>query len=177
MVVESFLNRTRHFSELKKILGHPPNAHVFKTGVRFLPAIAEEFRITKRYLQSLSSIDPAVTWYFYTPVNEQLTKVGVRGLPGDTNQQEILAILQELDFPATYARRIPPHRERSGCLFFVQLEHLNEKELGRLYTVNELLNMPTVTVEVWRERGDPPNATDVSSLVTLLITATVSSGA
>ncbi|GBP30208.1 hypothetical protein EVAR_94516_1 [Eumeta japonica] len=101
-------------------------------GVHFLPATAEEFRITQRYLQSMSSKDPAVTWYCYTPTNEHPMKVGVRGLPGDTNLQEILVALQQLDFPATYARHIPPCRDRSGCLFFIQLEHLNEEEHGHV---------------------------------------------
>ncbi|GBP31069.1 Probable RNA-directed DNA polymerase from transposon X-element [Eumeta japonica] len=145
-------NWTRHFSELRKILGHPPNARPFKSGVRFLPATADEFRVTQRYLQSMSSKEPSITWYCYTPTNEHPTKVGVRGLPGDTNIQEILVALQQQDFPATNARRIPPRRHRSGCLFFVQLEHLNEEERERLYAVKEILNMPGVTVEAWRAR-------------------------
>ncbi|GBP30480.1 hypothetical protein EVAR_20933_1 [Eumeta japonica] len=153
VVVEHLPNWTRHFSELKK---HPPNARPFKSGVSFLPAIAEEFIITQRYLQSMSSKDPAITWYCYTPTNERPTNVGVRGLPGDTNLQEILVALQQLDFPATYARRIPPRRDSSGCLFFVQLKHLNEEELERLYAVKEILNMPGVTLEAWWDPHEMP---------------------
>ncbi|GBP53893.1 hypothetical protein EVAR_96571_1 [Eumeta japonica] len=54
IVVQCLPNWTRHFSLLRKILGHPPNARPFKSGVCFLPATAEEFRITQRYLQSMS---------------------------------------------------------------------------------------------------------------------------
>ncbi|GBP53954.1 RNA-directed DNA polymerase from mobile element jockey [Eumeta japonica] len=110
----------------------------------------------------MSSKDPAITWYCYTPVNEHPTKVGVRGLPGDTNIQEILVALQQQDFPATYARRIPPRKNHTVCLFFVKLEHLNEEERERLYAVKEILNIPGITVEAWRGRGCPPNATDVN---------------
>ncbi|GBP33316.1 Nucleic-acid-binding protein from transposon X-element [Eumeta japonica] len=145
-------NWTKHFSELRKFSDTRPT-HAFKSGVRFLPATADEFRVTQRYLQSMSSKDPAITWYCYTPTNEQPTKVCVRGLPGDTNIQEILVALQQQDFPATYARRIPPRKDRFGCLFFVQLEHLNEEERTRLYAVKEILNMPGVTMVAWRDEA------------------------
>ncbi|GBP35813.1 hypothetical protein EVAR_27733_1 [Eumeta japonica] len=84
---------------------HPPNARPFKTGVRFFPVTAEEFRITQQYLQALSSKDPTVTWYCYSLANEHSTMVAI------------------------YARRIPLRRERPGCL--VQLEHLIEAEALR----------------------------------------------
>ncbi|GBP37246.1 hypothetical protein EVAR_35679_1 [Eumeta japonica] len=155
----------------KKILGHAPNARPFKIGVRCLPATVEEFRVTQRYVQSLSSKDPAVTWYCNTLANEHPTKTGVRELPGNTNLQEILTPLQQLDFPAAYPRRVLPRRHRSGCLFFVQLEHSSEDDLSRLHTIKELLNMPCDEVVARRKRPFPlPN---FNSSGTPLTTATV----
>ncbi|GBP70185.1 Nucleic-acid-binding protein from transposon X-element [Eumeta japonica] len=130
----------------------PRRAKGYPSIVRFLPATADEFRVTR---DTCSRCPPKtrLSHGTVTPTNEQPTKVCVRGLPGDTNIQEIMVALQQLDFPATYARRIPPRRDRSGCLFFVQLEHLNEEERTRLYAVKELLNMPGVTMEAWRGEG------------------------
>ncbi|GBP77567.1 hypothetical protein EVAR_57245_1 [Eumeta japonica] len=53
-------------------------------------------------------------------------------------------------------------KNETGCLFFVQLDSVNEEDLARLYSTTELLNMPGTTVEAWWERRRPPSATTVS---------------
>ncbi|GBP94377.1 hypothetical protein EVAR_102559_1 [Eumeta japonica] len=43
LVVESLPNRVSHFEELRRLLGHTPNAQPFGKGVRFLPKSDTEF--------------------------------------------------------------------------------------------------------------------------------------
>ncbi|GBO98682.1 Nucleic-acid-binding protein from transposon X-element [Eumeta japonica] len=132
LVVESLPNWMSHFEELRRLLGHTPNARPFGKGVRH------------------------ITWFCYAPVTERLTKIGIRGLPVDTAPDAIIAALQELGFPAEYARPIPPRKGRPGCLFYTRLRHTKQDGLQRLYGVNTLLNMPEVTIEGWRGRAGPP---------------------
>ncbi|GBP67644.1 RNA-directed DNA polymerase from mobile element jockey [Eumeta japonica] len=143
IVVENLPNWVAHFEELRRLIGHAPNARPFGKGIRFLPKSDTEFRIVQRYLQAAARRDHQVTWYCYALEAEKPSKVGIRGLPVDTAPDTIVSALQELDFPAEYVRPIPPRKGRPGCLFYARLGHMNQEQLQRLYGVNTLLNMPT----------------------------------
>ncbi|GBP86577.1 hypothetical protein EVAR_69097_1 [Eumeta japonica] len=170
LVVESLPNWVSHFEELRRLLGHTPNARPFGKGVRFLPKSDTEFRTVQRYLQAAARKDNHITWFCYAPVTEKPTKVGIRGLPVDTAPDAIITALQQLGFPAEYARPIPPRKGRPGCLFYVRLGHTNQDGLQRLYGVNTLLNMPGVTIEGWRSNGSPtmPSLPDVRAFISEL---------
>ncbi|CAH2109294.1 unnamed protein product [Euphydryas editha] len=150
ITVENLPNWTRHFGNLRGILGHAPNARPLGKGVRFLPKSSEEFRAIQKYLTEAMNQDNTITWYCYSPSAELPTKVAIRGLPIDTPSEEVLAALQELGFPAERAKAIPPAKGRHGCVYFVQLAHLREAELTQLYKVTELLAMPGLVIEAWR---------------------------
>ncbi|GBP70190.1 Nucleic-acid-binding protein from transposon X-element [Eumeta japonica] len=132
LVVESLPNWVSHFEELRRLLGH-----------------------TQRTTAAARK-DSHITWFCYAPVTKRPTKIGIRGLPVDTAPDAIITALQELGFPAEYARPIPPRKGRPGCLFYARLGHTNQDGLQRLYGVNTLLNMPGVTIEGWRGRAGPP---------------------
>ncbi|CAH2094955.1 unnamed protein product, partial [Euphydryas editha] len=155
LVVECLPNWTKHFKALKEKLGHIPNARPFGKGVRFLSKTEEEFRKVQSYLVSAAAKDPAISWYCYSPTNELPTKAALRGLPADTPPEEIVKALQEHGFPAQRARPIPPKKGRPGCLFYIQLAHLPQEELAKLYAIEELLNMPGLILEAWRGRTGP----------------------
>ncbi|GBP58051.1 hypothetical protein EVAR_39767_1 [Eumeta japonica] len=70
--------------------------------------------------------------FCYAPVTERPTKIGIRGLPVDTAPNTIITAMQELGFPAEYARPIPPRKGRPGCLFYARLGHTNQDGLQRL---------------------------------------------
>lgn len=156
IVVERLPNWTDHFKALTKKLGHAPHARPYNTGVRFIPRTPDEYRTVQQYMREAEKKDPAITWYCYSPVTERPTKVAIRGLPHDTPPEEIKAALEERGFYTTHVRAIPSRRGRPGCLFHVQLEHLDQQELTRLYAVDELLYMPGVIIEIWKGRGGPP---------------------
>ena len=156
IVVERLPEWTRHFAELQKKLGHAPNARPFGKGVRFLARTPEEFRVVQHYLTEVAASEPAISWFCYAPETDLPTKVALRGLTVDTSPSEIQAALEQRGFPVRHVRNIPPRRGRPGCLFFIQLDHLNQEELRRLYATEELLFMPGVGIEAWRGRAGPP---------------------
>ncbi|XP_059046163.1 serine/arginine repetitive matrix protein 1-like [Achroia grisella] len=121
IVVERLPNWTRHFDQLRRVLGEAPNARPYGTGVRFLPRTDEEFRAVQRYLIEASEKDPTISWYFYSLASELPTKVAIRGLPADTPNERIVEALQE-----------------------------KGDELTRLYATDELLYMRGVVVEAWK---------------------------
>ncbi|GBP34308.1 Nucleic-acid-binding protein from transposon X-element [Eumeta japonica] len=156
IVVENLPNWVAHFEELRRLIGHAPNARPFGKGIRFLPKSDTEFRMVQRYLQAAARRDHQVTWYCYALEAEKPSKVGIRGLPVDTAPDTIVSALQELDFPAEYIKPIPPWKGRPGCLFYARLGHMSQGQLQKLYGVNALLNMPGITIEGWRGREGPP---------------------
>ncbi|GBP94375.1 Nucleic-acid-binding protein from transposon X-element [Eumeta japonica] len=156
IVVENLPNWVAHFEELRRLIGHAPNARPFGKGIRFLPKSDTEFRTVQRYLQAAARRDHQVTWNCYALEAERPSKVGIRGLPVDTAPDTIVSALQELDFPAEYVRPIPPRKGRPGCLFYARLGLMNQGQLQSLYGVNTLLNMPGITIEGWRGREGPP---------------------
>ncbi|KAJ0169169.1 hypothetical protein K1T71_014910 [Dendrolimus kikuchii] len=150
LIVDKMPNWTAHFQKLHDLLGHAPNGRPFGQGVRFIPHSPEEFRTIQKYLSEATQADPAVQWFCYSADAEKPAKVAIRGLPPDTDPEEIKRALTELDFAVETVRHIPGVRGRPGCLFHVALKHLNQEELSRLYSTNELLYMPGVVIEAWR---------------------------
>ncbi|CAH2085254.1 unnamed protein product [Euphydryas editha] len=67
ITVENLPNWTRHFGNLRGILGHAPNARPLGKGVRFLPKSSEEFRAIQKYLTEAMNQDNTITWYCYSP--------------------------------------------------------------------------------------------------------------
>lgn len=91
--------------------------------------------------------------------DELPTKVGVRGLSKDTPLEEIVKTFKEMEFPAMYARPIPPKRFPPGTLFHLKVAHLGKDELKSLYDIAEVLNIPGITIEAWHGKVGPPSAT------------------
>ncbi|XP_059056858.1 serine/arginine repetitive matrix protein 1-like [Achroia grisella] len=147
---ERLPNWTRHFDQLRRVLGEAPNARPYGTGVRFLPRTDEEFRAVQRYLVEASEKDPTISWYFYSLASELPTKVAIRGLPADTPNDKIAEALQEKGFGVRLVRGIPARRGRPGCIFHAQLDPMDRDELTRLYATDELLYMRGVVVEAWK---------------------------
>ncbi|GBP24407.1 hypothetical protein EVAR_19282_1 [Eumeta japonica] len=94
IVVENLPNWVAHFEELRRLIGHAPNARPFGKGIRFLPKSDSEFRIVQRYLQAAARRDHQDTWYCYALEAEKPSKVGIRGLPVDTAPDTIVSALQ-----------------------------------------------------------------------------------
>ncbi|RVE41206.1 hypothetical protein evm_014144, partial [Chilo suppressalis] len=155
IVVEKLPNWPTHFAEIKRLLGHTPNARPFKAGVRFTPKSDNEFRSIQRYLVAASEQNSEITWFCYAPQEDKPIKVAIRGIPADTNPQQITETLEERGFPVTYVRSIRGKRGRPGCIFHAQLDHMPREELARLYATDELLGMPGVIIEAWRPRAGP----------------------
>lgn len=149
IMVERLPNWVDHFEALRKELGHAPNARPYGTGIRFLAASDHEFRIVQRYLKGLEAVEPDLSWYMYAVKAEIPTKVAIEGIPADTDPEKIAGALRKMDFPARYARLIAPRRKTNRCIFYAQLDRMNEKELARLYSVREILNMPGVEIRAW----------------------------
>jgi hypothetical protein len=154
-VVEALPNWTSHFRRPQAILGHPPNARPFGRVVRFSPKSPEEYRAVQKYLMKAEKADHAITWYCYSPPSELPTKVAIRDLPADTPHQAIQEALEDQGFTVSLIRGINPGRNRPGCLFHIQLDHLEEHELRRLYNIDTLLYMPGITIEAWRPHRGP----------------------
>ncbi|XP_062531466.1 uncharacterized protein LOC134201162 [Bombyx mori] len=155
IMVEALPNWSRHMAAIRERLGRAPSARPHGAGFRFLPSSAEEYRVIQDYLSRASAADKTIKWFCYALSEEIPSKVAVRGLPADTDAAEVTNALKELGFPARYARCIQAKRGRQGCVFFVALDHLSKGDLARLYTVNELLYLPGVTVEGWRPTRGP----------------------
>ncbi|XP_062528796.1 mucin-5AC-like [Bombyx mori] len=155
IMVEALSNWSRHMAAIRERLGRAPSARPHGAGFRFLPSSAEEYRVIQDYLSRASAADKAIKWFCYALSEEIPSKVAVRGLPADTDAAEVTNALKELGFPARYARCIQAKRGRQGCVFFVALDHLSKGDLARLYSVNELLYLPGVTVEGWRPTRGP----------------------
>ncbi|CAG4998797.1 unnamed protein product [Parnassius apollo] len=153
IVAECLLDWTRHFKELNRKLGHPPNARPFGKGVRFTPQSADEFCTIQRYMVELSKEIPSLTWYCYTPEEDKPTKVGIRGLPMGTDTKTIEEAIRAKGFK--YVKAIPPRRGRPGCLYFAQLDHLSLEQLQDLYKTVELLYMRGVVIKAWRRKAGP----------------------
>ncbi|RVE51172.1 hypothetical protein evm_004137 [Chilo suppressalis] len=141
--------------KLKDILGHTPNARPFNTGVRFSPKSENEFRATQRYLVEASTANAEIVWYCYAPQTDLPTKVAIRGIPADTDPLAITEALEERGFPVTFVRSIRGKSGRPGCIYHAQFDHLPQDELARLYSTDELLGMPGVTIEAWKPRAGP----------------------
>lgn len=155
ITVEYLPNWTRHFGEIRKLLGRAPNARPQARGERFLPNSPEEFIVVQKYLVEASKQDQTISWFCYSPASELPAKVAMRLLPHDTPPEEVLAALQELGFLAERAKGIPPTKGRHGCTYFVQLAHMSVEELTQLYGVTELLYMPGLNIEAWRGNKAP----------------------
>ncbi|KAJ0169170.1 hypothetical protein K1T71_014911 [Dendrolimus kikuchii] len=98
LIVDKMPNWTAHFQKLHDLLGHAPNGRPFGQGVRFIPHSPEEFRTIQKYLSEATQADPAVQWFCYSADAEKPAKVAIRGLPPDTDPEEIKRALTELDF-------------------------------------------------------------------------------
>ena len=144
IVVEKLLDWVSHFRSLP-----------FKAGVRFIPKSEKEFRITQRYLVDLSAQDSSVQWHCYSPDNERPTKIAIIGLPSCTDVEDIKSALRDHGFEPIHVRHIPGRGPRSGCVHHAVLARLEQEELARLYSINQLLWMPGLRIEAWRGRIGP----------------------
>lgn len=68
-----------------------------------------------------------VQWHSYTPHSELPIKEGIRGLPLNTDVEEIKEALLDLCFPVKVVRLITPKFRKRGVLYYIQLEHLHNK--------------------------------------------------
>ncbi|KAJ0169948.1 hypothetical protein K1T71_014554 [Dendrolimus kikuchii] len=150
ITVDIMPNWTSHFKTLKNKLGHAPSARPFGKGVRFMPASPEEFRVVQKYLVEATQADPQIQWFCYSVDSEKPTKVAIKGLPPDTDPEEIKMALEEWGHEVLYVKHIPGVGGRPGCLFHATLKHQSQEALSRLYSHTELLYMPGVVIEGWR---------------------------
>ncbi|GBP88465.1 Nucleic-acid-binding protein from transposon X-element [Eumeta japonica] len=156
IVAEHLSNWGMHFRKLNQLLGHVPNARHFEKGVWFLAQSNNEYRTVLQYLVAATQQVPAEIWFCFATTSKEQANVSVRGLPAGTHTKDIKQELCNLGFPVECVRFVSSRRERSGCLFHVRLDHLNQDELQRLYSVKTLLSTPNVAIEKWRERPGPP---------------------
>lgn len=149
IVLERHSKWPKLFTELTKKLGHSPNAKAFNKGIRFLPKSEAEFRGIQRYLAEAAKSDPQLAWHCYSLNEERPTKIAIRGLPPDTEPQDVIDGLKALDFPATAARYIPRKNEGLG-IYHVALEAMNRAEKERLLSTTKILNLNDLRIEAWR---------------------------
>ncbi|GBP93423.1 hypothetical protein EVAR_50315_1 [Eumeta japonica] len=97
-----------------------------------------------------------ITWFCYAPVTEA-NKDRYPGTAGGHRSDAIITALQELGFPAEYARPIPPAKEDRGACSTLDSGTPSKMDSATVW-VNTLLNMPEVTIEGWRGRAGPLNA-------------------
>ncbi|KAJ2939013.1 hypothetical protein O0L34_g18990 [Tuta absoluta] len=155
IVVEKLPHWTRHLAALKEALGFTPNARAYGTGLRFVPKLDNEFRTIQRYLIQAKEQEPQMAFYCFTPALERPTKVALRGLPRDTDLEEIKEELLKMGLTMRHGRTIPPKRGRPGCLFFLELDPATKDDLEQLWTTKEFLCLPGITFEAWRGRPGP----------------------
>lgn len=151
LVVEKLPDWVEHFAALREKLGHPPNARPFGEGIRFQPATGEEFRTIQCYLDELTRTK-GVSWWGYSLKEERNLKLAIRGLPIETDPEQIKWALRGLGYPATYVKAIHGRAGRPGCLYFAEVAR-NEPSalpLESIWEVTELMYMPGVKVEPWR---------------------------
>ncbi|XP_026315794.1 proline-rich receptor-like protein kinase PERK9 [Hyposmocoma kahamanoa] len=97
LIVEHLPNWAHHFRELKSKLSRAPNARPYGRGVRFLPRDEVEYRLVQRYLTTLER-EEGISWFAYSLPAERSLKVAIRGLPAETDTEDILQELRELGF-------------------------------------------------------------------------------
>ncbi|XP_038221555.1 uncharacterized protein LOC119839365 [Zerene cesonia] len=131
---------------LTEILGHQVNARAYGTGVRFSPQDEAEYRAVDRYLRRIEGEGEDISWFSYSPEAERSVKVAVRGLPINTQPEELLAALRERGYEPEFARPIRARKGRPGCLFLAILKKTPNITPG-IYSIKELMHMPGVTVE------------------------------
>lgn len=153
LIVEHLPDWAFHFKELKKRMGHAPNARPFGKGVRFMPREEDEYRAVQRYLTQLEK-EAGISWFSYSLPAERSLKVAIRGLPADTKPSDIEDELRILGFLPEYVRPIRARQGRPGCIFFAQLQR-NAETIPAIYEVSELLCMPGITIEAWRGKKGP----------------------
>ncbi|XP_072936192.1 uncharacterized protein [Epargyreus clarus] len=153
LIVEKLPNWHQHLKVLKEQLGRTPNARPFGQGVRFSPKDVGEYRLIQSYLTDLEARE-RISWYTYSLPKEQSLKVAIRGLPANTDPQDIVEELRDLGYSPEYARAIRARRGRPGCIHLAILKR-TEDLLPGIYAVRELLCMPGIKIEAWRGKKGP----------------------
>ncbi|XP_072948725.1 uncharacterized protein [Epargyreus clarus] len=153
LIVEKLPNWHQHLKVLKEQLGRTINARPFGQGVRFSPKDAGEYRLIQSYLTDLEARE-RISWYTYSLPKEQSLKVAIRGLPSDTDPQDIMEELRDLGYSPEYARAIRARRGRPGCIHLAILKRTEDLIPG-IYAVRELLCMPGIKIEAWRGKKGP----------------------
>uniref|UniRef100_A0A2A4J820 Uncharacterized protein n=1 Tax=Heliothis virescens TaxID=7102 RepID=A0A2A4J820_HELVI len=169
LVMERMPDWAAHFRVLRQRLGFPPRARPYQGGVRFTPESEEEYSVVQRYLTTLEA-ENGLSWFAYSLPAERSVKVAIRGLPADTEPQDILEELQELGHQPEYVRHIKARQGRPGCVFHAVLKRT--PDFRTIYDVNILLNMRGVKLRRGAANADPPSATGARNLGTALISAT-----
>ncbi|CAG4957971.1 unnamed protein product [Colias eurytheme] len=121
---------------------------------KYTPKDEAEYRAIDRYLRRIEGEGADISWFSYSPEAERSVKVAVRGLPVNTQPDELLAALRELGYDPEFARPIRARKGRPGCLFLVILKKTPNLTPG-IYDVSELMHMPGVIVEAWRSKRGP----------------------
>lgn len=80
-------------------------------------------------------------------------KVAIRGLPADTNPEEIVQEMAEKGHTAEYVRSIMARSGRPGCIFMAMMKR-QANTLPGIYEVNKLLFMPGIKIEAWRGKKE-----------------------
>ncbi|XP_022834503.1 protein transport protein sec31-like [Spodoptera litura] len=153
LIVEKLPDWVEHFTELRKRLGHAPNARPFGKGVRFTPRSDAEYRSIQAYLSDLEKTT-GIAWFSYSLPAERNVKVAIRGLPVDTPTDAIQEALRAAGFNAEYVRPIRARQGRPGCLYYAQVARTDTTIPG-IYGVTELLSMPGIKIEAWRGKKGP----------------------
>uniref|UniRef100_A0A2A4JJP2 CCHC-type domain-containing protein n=1 Tax=Heliothis virescens TaxID=7102 RepID=A0A2A4JJP2_HELVI len=152
LVVERMPDWAAHFRVLRQRLGFPPHARPYQGGVRFKPETEEEYRVVQRYLTTLEA-ESGLSWFAYSLPAERSVKVAIRGLPAETDPQEILEELQGLGYRPEHVRHIKARHGRPGCVFHAVLQRT--PDFHTLYNTDILLNMRGVRIEAWRSKRGP----------------------
>ncbi|CAG4957977.1 unnamed protein product [Colias eurytheme] len=85
------LHSTRRNGKITSIttLGRQVSARAYGTGVRFSPQDEAEYRAVDRYLRRIQE-GVEISWFSYSPEAERSVKVAVRGLPVNTEPEELI---------------------------------------------------------------------------------------
>ncbi|XP_049886523.1 lysine-specific demethylase 6B-like [Pectinophora gossypiella] len=153
LVVEHLPDWAKHFKTIAQSLGRPPNARPFGNGVRFSPTDEGEYRCIQNYLTQLET-KTNISWFSYALPEEKKLKVAIRGLPVETDTEEIRQAIEEKGYSCEYVKSIRAREGRPGCIYFAQLSRSPEPAPG-IYDVTELLCMPGIKIEAWRGKRGP----------------------
>ncbi|KOB65658.1 Gag-like protein [Operophtera brumata] len=153
LVVEKLDNWSRHFKIIAGKLGRPPNGRPYGQGIRFSPEDEQEYRLIQSYLTELGKTE-TISWFSYSLPAERSLKVAIRGLPSDTDVDEIVRALEGKGFAPEYVKNIKGRQGRPGSIFYALVKKTPNLTPG-IFDTTELLMMPGIIIEAWRGKKGP----------------------